>query len=351
MASHSQFPWQGCKQAFIAMTLLCLESNAVWANEPKILKGHQDTVRVLRFSPDSKTLASGSDDNSVRFWDLDTFQTKQAWPDHERDIWDMAFSPDGRTLSVLGFGEGHCKSWDFQAKKAGPRIAPKSFYVTCMDYSKDGKVLAFGTSSNACAVLWDRAQRKVVRELRAYSNTDFEKRVVGVELVAISPNGKTLAVANWDGSIHLWDLKTAKIRKKIQAQEATTEYMKWSPNNQWLATCGAGQDGNSVQIWSVASGKRKVELIGHEPAILGTIDGLLFSANGRTIATVGGKTVKLWDVESGKCLKTSKIQTYLEAVFSPDRKWLAATRMDKEIHLWKVVDLLPKEFHTAPDSR
>lgn len=77
----------------------------------KILTGHTDSVATIAFSPDDKTLASGSMDNTVRLWDVDTGKTKTILTGHTDWIEAVAFSPDGKTLAS-GCRDGSVLLWE-----------------------------------------------------------------------------------------------------------------------------------------------------------------------------------------------------------------------------------------------
>ena len=59
-------------------------------------------MRTLAFSPDGRTLASGSRDNTIRLWDVDTGRYLVTLQEHKGDVETLAFSPDGRTLASGG---------------------------------------------------------------------------------------------------------------------------------------------------------------------------------------------------------------------------------------------------------
>jgi WD40 repeat protein len=63
------------------------------------LKGHADYVSDVAFSPDNKTLASGSADKAVKLWDVPTRQELATLKGHDDEVTSVAFSPDGKTLA------------------------------------------------------------------------------------------------------------------------------------------------------------------------------------------------------------------------------------------------------------
>jgi len=115
--------------------------------------GHQNYVLAVSFSPDGKTLASGSADNTLKLWNV----------------------ADGKEIRTL---RGHKDS------------------VLAVSFSPDGKTLASG-SSDATLKLWNVADDKEIRTFTGYQDS--------VQAVSFSPDGKTLASGSADNTIKLWD--------------------------------------------------------------------------------------------------------------------------------------------------
>jgi hypothetical protein len=163
------------------------------------LTGHTNSVASVTFSPDGKTLASASFDETIRLWDVASRQQLGApLTSHTDRVMSVAFSPDGKTLASASFDKT-IRLWDVASRQQlGAPLTGHTALVTSVAFSPDGKTLA-SASADKTIRLWDVASRQ---QLGASLTGDTDR----VMSVALSPDGKTLASASADKTIRLWDV-------------------------------------------------------------------------------------------------------------------------------------------------
>ncbi|KAF7585387.1 hypothetical protein BBP40_011037, partial [Aspergillus hancockii] len=103
------------KKTFFSEIITQIQSLPVledsWSPSLQTLESHSDWVLSVAFSPDGCTLASGSDDNTIKLWDTTTGTECQTFEGHLNWVNSVAFSPDGRTLAS-GSSDNTVKLWD-----------------------------------------------------------------------------------------------------------------------------------------------------------------------------------------------------------------------------------------------
>lgn len=176
--------------------------------EIKTLKKHEAAVTTVVFSPDGKTLASGSQDSSVILWDLDgkplhklpeninpDSKTSNSDIDKEKDaITSVVFSSDGKTLAS-GSEDKTIKLWGLDGKLLKTLTGHKAV-VTSVIFSPNGKNLASASEDNTIKI-WNLSGKEAI--------TLIGHEAV-VKSIAFSPDGYTLASASADNKVMLWDL-------------------------------------------------------------------------------------------------------------------------------------------------
>ncbi len=316
---------------FYSITTLLFILSTAYAQEVPIplirtLEGYYSAVNCVAFSPDGKVLASGSDDQTIKLWDVQTGRTLQTLMGHSGNVFSVAFSPDGKVLAS-GSGDRTIKLWDVQTGGALQTLTGHSSYVFSVAFSPDGKILASG-SSDGTIKLWDVQIGRALQILTGHSN---------VRSVAFSPDGKILASGSSDGTIKLWDVQTGGALQTLTGHSSFVYSVDFSPDGKVLAS---GSYDEPIKLWDVQTGRALQTLTGHS----GNVSSMAFSPDGKLMASGSwdNKPIKLWDVQTGRALQTLKGHSsgVTSVAFSPDGKVLASGNDDNTIRLWDVSFLL-----------
>ena len=304
----------------LATPAVCRQTLPSLASKPQIVvqTGHTGAVMSVAFSPDGKTLASASWDNTIKLWDTATGQELRTLTGHTYWVAAVAFSPDGKTLASGGWDKT-VKVWDVATGELKRTLSGHTGWVYTIAFSPDGKFLASGGDDHAVR-LWDTdtgRKRHLLTE-----QTD------AVTSVAFSPDSRSLAGVSQQ-TITLWDTATGRETRRLVG---TAPFSSVVFSRDGSTLIGAGSD-HAVTLWGAAGAGLSRTLTGHE----GSASVSAFSPDRKTLVTGDAdKTLRVWDAATGglKCSLTGHTDSVLSVAFSPDGKTLTSGSNDHAVRLW-----------------
>jgi len=143
----------GDAQKESATTQPAVPSAPVHAQLSAILTGHGGAVLSVAFAPDRRILATGSDDRSVRLWDLPSGKQVIVLTGHTDAVCSVAFAPDGRTLATGSYDQS-ARIWEIPAGRHLTTLTGHGSWVLSVAISADGDSIATGSFDNS-ARLWN----------------------------------------------------------------------------------------------------------------------------------------------------------------------------------------------------
>jgi WD40 repeat protein len=294
---------------------------------------HGSVVTSLAYSKDGKTLASGSWDTTIRFWDPANGVEKRVISAARTKVVTIALSADGKTLASAGW-DNVIRLWDATSGVESQVLGGHARWVLSVAFSPNGKLLASG-SQDRTVRLWDIEGGKNV--------TIWTGHTGEVRAVAFSKNGKILASASEDGTVRLWDVPGKTELAKLDGHKGGAGSVAFAPDGKLLATGGADK---IIRLWDVADKKEVRRFEGHE----GYVSSIAFSPDGKLLASATGypvmdRTARIWNVETGKQLHKLRSEYFGSVAFAPDGKTLAVAPGDATIHLYD--PKTGKEFETS----
>lgn len=292
-------------------------------------------IHTIAFHPEGHVLASGGDDGSIRFWQLDDMREMQGFDEHEAPVTALSYHPDGDKLAS-GDADGMVSVW---ASSGGLRITMFQIHegpVTSLAFSPNGRYLMTG-STDGTAGFYDVERLTMLGNTRDLANP--------VHAVTFNPTVNQVAFGTSANAL-LVDLDTNAVTP-LDTGRGGARAAVYSPDGKWLATPGFM---GSVAIWDTKTGERvkwfsvppeqEDTAVGDPLSIAFSPDGtrLFVLHEGRVAA--GGCLIRMWDIASQTVIaqEPTAFSFFQNVVFSPEGRYMAAvsspTASRNLIHIW-----------------
>jgi WD40 repeat protein/predicted Ser/Thr protein kinase len=280
------------------------------------LRGHHGDVELVVMSPDGTHVATGSDDATVRWWNLadGTFVELRG---HTSALQAMVMSPDGRWLATCG-SDHDVWLWDLAAG-TGRVLAGHTDIVRGAAFSPDGTKLA-STAEDGALWLWDVATAKGAA-LAHYAH--------GLRPVVWSADGSTIIAGARDGKLGFWTAATGEARFASTGDGA-------------IHTLARSRDGSHLAI---GGGDGRVLLLDASGAIVRTLAShheltrdVQFTPDGKKLVSAGGdKAVRVDDVADSDAIELAGNDAGVKHIaISADGRWVASAGLDGVARVWPI---------------
>jgi WD40 repeat protein len=357
-----------------------------------IWQAHSDIVMALAFSPDGRTLVSGSQDGTVKLWNLEKFgwtgvsgqeqgvrnggaisgggQGERRRDDplrsssslrrsssplqplfadiptypyvpHGALLWTgwqnspqtLAFSPDGSLLACSGLG-ATVQLWDAQSGTSLQRLEHPA-HVFSVAWSPDGRLFA-SSCFDGLLRLWERQEApSETNALILQPSTSWGTSPLWG--LTFSPDGRTLAGSDWNRKVTLWEVGSGRLLQTLPGETNRINSVVWSPDGRTLACCSYEK---AIRLWDVEQHRYRAALSGHTS----DVNHMAFTPDSaRLLSSSDDGTLRVWDTLTGQCVCV--MRGYAVSLYcldwSPDGTHLVSGGTDGVVTIWDVSGKTP----------
>jgi WD40 repeat protein len=297
------------------------------------------TIRLRHFTEPDKIVVSP--DNSLlatigagaHLWDLKTGEEVERFRGKLRAE-AMTFSPDGKTL-ITGSQKGIIEHWDVSSGKLLRTFSPKDQINSFLTmFSRDGSLF----------ILRPVGDRSLFFDVATGAQLPVLETNNQLRNFKVSPDGKFVAILDANRLVRLWNTRTGKVDSEMKLKDGWSTDITFGPDDQLLAT---SLDDKDVRFFDVATGKETLKVPGGK-------DWLAISPDKRTMAVDREGVVCLIDMASGKLLQRlqdgSRGRGQIPAVeFSADGRLVVVGNQDCSVRVWETATA--KQLLSRPGHR
>jgi WD40 repeat protein len=303
-----------------------------------LYQAHTAEIKSLEISQDGKRFLTASDDSTIKEWDIETSVCIRTYIGHSKSVNNAIYSSDGKKVLSVSYDKT-IKEWDVETGECINTYKVDHRKTTSIVYNPNNQKILTGATR-----LWldefDREQGGVVHNVY---ECDFE--MDGNALI-YSPDGKRILATSDDkkGIFKEWDITNIKEKvsyekeniieiecsKIFHAHSSYVNSLTYSPDSKKILSASSDK---TIKEWDVKTGKCLHTYQGHSAPVTSAF----YDPDGKKIISSScDKTIRQWDVESKACLNIYRghSREVKRAVYSPDGKKIVSVSYDRTVRQW-----------------
>nr|XP_005905592.1 PREDICTED: apoptotic protease-activating factor 1 isoform X3 [Bos mutus] len=296
-----------------------------------VVRPHTDAVYHACFSEDGQRIASCGADKTLQVFKAETGEKLLEIKAHEDEVLCCAFSADDKFIATCSVDK-KVKIWNSMTGELVRIYDEHSEQVNCCHFTNNSNHLLLATGSNDYFLkLWDLNQEECRNTMFGHTNS--------VSHCRFSPDDQVLASCSADGTLKLWDVKSANERKSINVKqfflnseepqedlEVIVKCCSWSADGAKIMVAAK----NKVFLWSMDSGLKVADCRGH----LSWVHCVMFSPDGSSFLTSSDdQTIRLWETKKVCKNSATVLKQEIDVVFQENEVTVLAVDNIRRLQL------------------
>jgi WD40 repeat protein/serine/threonine protein kinase len=295
-------------------------------------EGHTLSVNSVSLSADGRWALSGSDDKTLRLWEVSTGRCLRTFEGHTGWVKSVCLSADGRWAlsgSEQRYGKHNdntLRLWEVSTGRCLRIFEGHTEGVKSVSLSADGR-WALSGSWDKTLRLWEVSTGRCLRT--------FEGHTLSVNSVCLSADGRWV-LSGSGKTLQLFEVSTGRCLRTFEGHTEPVLSVSLSADGRWALS---GSYDKTLRLWEIATGRCMRTFEGHR----GDVKSVSLSADGRWTLSGSGfldidNTLRLWEVSTGRCLRTFEghTNTVLSVCLSVNGHWALSGSRDKTLRLWEL---------------
>ncbi|MFO1434174.1 MAG: NB-ARC domain-containing protein [Candidatus Competibacteraceae bacterium] len=294
-------------------------------DEQKTFTGHDKGVHAVAVTPDGRWAVSGSYDETLKLWDLETGIPRTTFRGHTGPVYAVAVIQDGKRV-ISGSADQTLRIWELETGALNCTLGDHTDKVYAVAVLPDGR-RAISGSRDCTLRLWDLDNHRC---LATFDATRGGHRDI-VYTVDVTPDGRYALSGSRDCTLKLWNLTSGHVERPLKGHQQRVLAVKVLPDG-WRALSSSSDC--TLKLWDLDSGDLIRPLYGHTDHIFAVV---LLPDGRRAISGSCDRSLRLWDLDTGESVILGYHSKGINAVaVLPDGRRFISASADHTLKLWSL---------------
>jgi hypothetical protein len=295
------------------------------------LRGHQSIVKDVKVTVDGKKIISGSDDRTIKVWNIETGECLLTLEGHQSHVESLAVTAD---KIISGSNDGTIKVWSLETGVCLSTLEGHQSHVSSVAVTADDTRIISG-SHDWTVKVWNISIGACLSTLQGHKHF--------VTSIAVTRDAEKIVSCSVDMTLKVWRLPTGECMFTLRGHQGAILSVTFTADGKKIIS---GSDDHTVKVWSMTTGNCLSTIKAHQGGVLSVSN----TVDGKKIITCSqDKTVKVWNISTRECLSTLEghLTWVLGVAITADGEKVVSCSADKTVKVWSIAGLSDSKTHTT----